>query len=213
MSEQITPVIAMCRGGKLILLCGGRQTVIDVGSMIYAGELAEAINGVSFSADEDVPLKAISEVGCSAASPPSAEGARLVENLARESDPQNIAQMVVEALQELTVQAECAQARVRDLERAVDLLLSSTAQADLAEAAAIRANADRPAVSPDRLTNGVGRNYVPKDRLERIVRESADEIAGGQPVRDVLRGAIVLALSAPFPAARASQTSGARDDA
>lgn len=52
------------------------------------------------------------------------------------------------------------------------------------------------AAAPSRPTNGVGRNYVPQDRLERIVRESADEIAGGQPVRDVLRGAIVLALSA-----------------
>lgn len=64
------------------------------------------------------------------------------------------------------------------------------------------------APSPDRPTNGGRPHYVPQDRLERIVRESADEIAGGQPVEDVLRGAIVLALSAPSPAALPSPTSG-----
>lgn len=58
MSEQITPLIGMCQGGKLILLCGGRQTVIDVGSMIYAGELAEAINAVtSISGEGDAPVE------------------------------------------------------------------------------------------------------------------------------------------------------------
>lgn len=59
MSEQITPLIGMCQGGKLILLCGGRQTVIDVGSMIYAAELAEAINTVtSSSAEGDAHVEA-----------------------------------------------------------------------------------------------------------------------------------------------------------
>ena len=42
------PVIGMLRGTFLTLLANGNQTRIDVGCMIYAAELAEAINRVTF---------------------------------------------------------------------------------------------------------------------------------------------------------------------
>lgn len=48
MSQNPTkPVVAMLQGQMLILLCDGRQSVLHVGDMIYAAELAEAINAVT----------------------------------------------------------------------------------------------------------------------------------------------------------------------
>lgn len=45
--ETPKPVIGMCQGPTLILLVDGRQIVIPCGSMIYAAELAAAINEVT----------------------------------------------------------------------------------------------------------------------------------------------------------------------
>lgn len=41
------PVIGMCQGQNLIVLVEGRQVVIPCGCMIYAAELAAAINEVT----------------------------------------------------------------------------------------------------------------------------------------------------------------------
>lgn len=47
MSETPKPVIGMCQGQTLIVVVEGHQISIDVGSMVYAAELAEAINTVT----------------------------------------------------------------------------------------------------------------------------------------------------------------------
>lgn len=61
--ETPVPVIGMVQGQTLLLLVGGRQIVIPCGSMMYAAELAEAINRVTSETMED-------------ASPSSPEGDR-----------------------------------------------------------------------------------------------------------------------------------------
>jgi hypothetical protein len=43
-SEVATPVIGMVQGQTLLLLVNGRQIAVPCGSMMYAAELAEAIN-------------------------------------------------------------------------------------------------------------------------------------------------------------------------
>lgn len=45
--ETPKPVIGMCQGQTLLLLVDGRQIAIPCGSMIYAAELAAAINEVT----------------------------------------------------------------------------------------------------------------------------------------------------------------------
>lgn len=47
MNDAPKPVIAMLQGTSLILVVDGRQISIEVGSMIYAAELAGAINTVT----------------------------------------------------------------------------------------------------------------------------------------------------------------------
>ncbi len=54
-SDAPKPVIGMCQGGNLILLVDGRQIVIPVGSVVYAAELAHAVNAVTGDLDTKEP--------------------------------------------------------------------------------------------------------------------------------------------------------------
>lgn len=51
--ERKNPVIAMVQAGDLILLVSGRQIPVPVGDMIYAAELAEAINKLAVPDEDD----------------------------------------------------------------------------------------------------------------------------------------------------------------
>lgn len=56
MTDTPKPVIAMVQGATLLLLVDGRQVSLPVGCMIYAAEIAEAINrvtGETLAGEED----------------------------------------------------------------------------------------------------------------------------------------------------------------